>query len=634
MSTIGDFSLPADAHWRFRPGYKDFGRDFANPAWLVFEPSVRSIVREGTQNARDAALPGQGPAELIIRVHRVSGKRLDVFLKAMGWDELEEHIAASAAQPGKFGSILRRGLRAVKNRDLIAVTFNDFNTVGLIGSEEGPDELKGASGEHFAALVRRSFDSQKSGSSGGSYGLGRNAALSGSLFRTAFYCSTLSTPYDGHWRNRFIGRTDLGARRLGTQAYAGPGWFGAPFGDEAVVSLWNDAQRCKALFLQRDPLRPDSTGTSVLIPAFFDPANERVSVDDLCSEIARIAATDFWPAIYDDKLTVSVEAYDNDDRTAIIAVDPRSYRPHHVEMYASLKDGTSGSEFTEEIGVVKRDIEVDVPARKDEGKTIVPAVTHRAILLVSRAEDASDDTNRVLGFRGPGMIVQERPYSIFSALGPRFRALLLVGTAAEEPPVGDIAEQFFSAAEPPAHDKWTHTAVGISEYYRGGKKALESLSASVRETLADVLRSVKSSGAKGPDIILKSFRISDNGGAPEDPPAPPPPPPTNVRVQRYSWEQRGDERLVLVTVKKPRGSSRVAPALSCVFEDGGSAHVPIAAIYPAANSSLAEPGYVEVTGDEPTASFLLEPNWAAAELDPQYSVLSVSISKQYSVNNA
>lgn len=627
-----------EAGWRMRPAYADYGRDYGNPAWLVFVPTLRSVMREVTQNVRDAA-SGNGPTTLIVRLHYVTGERLVRFRQACGWEELEPHVLAAATEKTRFASTLRHGLEAME-RGLVVATFNDFGTVGLLGDDYVTDSPTPGSRQHFVALVRHTFDSQKdTPGAGGSYGLGKNAAIASSQLRTVFYDSTLTQPVNGKTEHRFIGRTDLGARTLpdGT-AFAGPGWFGEPIDDKAVMSTWGDRARLESLFLYRDREQPDAPGTSILVPAFYDPTDEDATVDEMAEALAEAAGTDFWPAITDDKLHVVVETYDNDNLRRRIVVDPSAYRPEAVAMYDAFKVGETKDNFDEEGGVVRRDIVVSIPRREANG-TSRPASDHTAVLLITRADGKADDVNCVAGFRSPGMIVQERRFVGIGPGIPNFRAVLLVGSAAEPTtPAGEIAELFFTAAEPPSHDKWTFTAQGLSELYHKPKRTLSDFNNAVLEQLRDALQTAHSRGTAGPEAILKHFTEpvgpdDDDEDVPKPPP--PPPPAGRVRALRPYWKTLDGTRYVAVTLKVPsRVEKIVTPALICRYEDGGGAKMRIRSVAEPANCDVLDDFRIRVSGSRGDASVLLEPDWDDAGLDPAYSVLSFDLAKQVDVKES
>ncbi len=156
----------AEAGWRFREVPEDGALDYGNANIWAFTPDLDTLVREVGQNTLDVIR--DSTASLVFRVITVEGSRLEDFLAALRWSDLQRHIAASARSGQKLGRALQRGLDELESKGrLTMLRIEEHGTWGLTGAERGE-------GSNFAALTRNNLDSQKrSSAAGGAFGLGK-----------------------------------------------------------------------------------------------------------------------------------------------------------------------------------------------------------------------------------------------------------------------------------------------------------------------------------------------------------------------------------------------------------------------------------------------------------------------------
>lgn len=146
-----------------------------------------SCSREAGQNALDAA-DGR-PVRMSLQEHKVPADEIP------GIDKLRETISSCLKAARTSGSEKDRdyfeNARQVVSSDVIPVLeIADSNTTGLEGPPNDPSSK-------FHALVKSSGKSNKpTETSGGSFGIGKNATFAVSDLRTVFY-STLYGPSDG-----------------------------------------------------------------------------------------------------------------------------------------------------------------------------------------------------------------------------------------------------------------------------------------------------------------------------------------------------------------------------------------------------------------------------------------------------
>ena len=192
------------AIWRFpdRNGGIDFVSD---PSSTHFSDApIPKLVREVVQNSLDAKDDGFDDPVV------VEFSETSVSPSLIGGESLEPHIAACfdrAASDGRAGAmaVYKRALEAIRQRNIRCLKAQDTGTVAL-------DDAR------WNALVTQEGAVSKLGAApGGSYGIGKNAALNVSDLQTVFY----STRYVAGRKGRVVtnagqGHVDVtqGSKRL------------------------------------------------------------------------------------------------------------------------------------------------------------------------------------------------------------------------------------------------------------------------------------------------------------------------------------------------------------------------------------------------------------------------------------
>jgi transcriptional regulator with XRE-family HTH domain len=480
--------------WYHRPAYADGGREFGNAAAFAFDPSLGTLIREATQNSLDERVDPDHPVRVRFTIHEISGERYFRFLDAMRWDELSEHYEQAARHGQKVGRTLAEALADMREHSrLTLIRVDDYNASGLTG-----DDFDDKGGDNrFAAVVRRQLDSHKTGSAGGSFGLGKVALWGTSGLGLVLINSTLSTPFEGKRDRRLIGRLDLPWRRLADRtAYAGPAWFGEadPARTGATLSWWADEDTVKGLHLERESTDP---GTSFLIVGVADsilktgpdemPGADPESTESrrrvlraMHDEIGAELSANFWAAMVSGRsrpalLDASVTTLHNG---AVVVpeerVRPQTSQPARTRALQAFYDGTTTAELTSAEDVVMTTVRLAVPVRKDGVDGRRRAADHDAVLLVTPATDADGKAvDRLVCMRGTRMDVESRSIADMSSPG-RFTAVLLAGLATGRSTAdSSAAEEFLRAAEPPEHNAWKKTEDLTATYARGAAARLE-----------------------------------------------------------------------------------------------------------------------------------------------------------------
>lgn len=500
--------------WYHRPGHADGGRELGNAAAFAFDADVSVLARETCQNSLDERLTANGqPVHVRYTLHELTGEALARFREAIQWDELFPHYEAAAAQEQKVGRVIDAGLRDMYEHDrLVLLRVDDYNAAGLTGDdyEDG----------RFAAVVRRQLDSHKTGSSaGGSYGLGKATLWATSRLGLVLMNSTLSEPHEGRTERRLVGRLDLPWRQVHGQQWAGPAWLGRPDPDSpgaAVArSWWADEETVESLHLTRESGEP---GTSFLIVGAHDVASlvdagrapdddedeDDDSVQRMHRRLVQALGKNFWAAMTGggDRLPL-LEASVRTLRNDVVVlpeerVDPAVAQPSRTRALKAFLDGTTVEQLSEAGQVVATTVPLGLPTRGGGRGTLGE---HRAVLLVTEAEDADGKLNRVVAMRGNRMTVRDVAVPGLPSSTNPFQAVLLAGNAAgPDAPHASEAEEFLRAAEPPEHNRWGQTEELTLTYSPSAYRRIASLTwetnTAIKKLVANPQKRPKAEGGR------------------------------------------------------------------------------------------------------------------------------------------
>ena len=143
---------------------------------------IKSLAREICQNSIDANLENGEPTHITFQTFEIAPSDIP------GFDDLEEAFSKSLEywskqKSTKAKSFFQAALKLAKQPKITCLRISDTNTTGLLGSDEEYNSP-------WCNLTKSQGASDKSGSNGGSFGIGKFAPYACSAFRTVFY-STL-----------------------------------------------------------------------------------------------------------------------------------------------------------------------------------------------------------------------------------------------------------------------------------------------------------------------------------------------------------------------------------------------------------------------------------------------------------
>lgn len=240
------------------------------------EDMYSSLAREICQNSMDAKLEDENFTSVEFKLSYLDKDKLvdnktliDAFRRS------KEH--GEELKDSKTIDFFSKGLKVLSEDKIPVLRISDFNTTGLTGSDK-------RYGSDWVNLIKNSGISQKSGTSGGSYGIGKSAPFACSNARTILY-STLDK--DGIKASQGVSRI-ISFLNDEDKFTTGTGYYGN--GTNPMNGQLN---------LESDFIRQES-GTDLYLIGFKDESNWK-------DNVIKSILDGFLLAIYDEKLVVLVE---------------------------------------------------------------------------------------------------------------------------------------------------------------------------------------------------------------------------------------------------------------------------------------------------------------------------------------
>ena len=270
-----------DAKWRFNPGDRTGINDSGIETFRG--QMVTSLGREICQNSIDALAENE---EKVI----VEFKEFDLPRRSLpGVEELEEKFKKGlefwSQENNKVDQAINffeKGLNLLEKDKIKVLRVSDFNTTGLLKSKE-------SFSSPWINLIMASGVSQKSGTAGGSFGIGKSAPFACTDLRTVFY-STFDI--EGI-------KASQGVSRIATfiddgRETSGKGYYGGydPVSPNGCVPIYEQ------LFLDTDFTREES-GSDIYLIGFRNFENWE---EDLIISLLE----DFLISIYEEKLEIII----------------------------------------------------------------------------------------------------------------------------------------------------------------------------------------------------------------------------------------------------------------------------------------------------------------------------------------
>ncbi|MFD1636242.1 hypothetical protein ACFSDI_04095 [Evansella tamaricis] len=345
---------------------------------------IESLAREIIQNSTDARKINNKPVKVLFRkffINKNSFPNRTGLLKSL--DSCREYKRT----PHNAKDFFKKAINILETEKITFLQVSDFNTTGLVGvSEEASD---------WENLVKSIGISNKGGSSGGSFGIGKSAPFACSNLRTIFYHT-----YNQNHERAFQGVSRLASHFDGENETRGTGFYGLkkntqPITNSYSIPKWYDRK---------------DYGTDIFVAGFIN--------DDSWEEkIIMAVLENFFVAIYEEKLIVEVGK---------VTIN-KSNLKMLIDRYIKINKNLYANEYFSAITFGER-----------TSKDIKGLGT---VLLYLQKND--EFSKKVAMVRSTGMKITHMDR--FRG-GIKFSGVLLIQ--------GQELNKLLRKTEPPAHDKW------------------------------------------------------------------------------------------------------------------------------------------------------------------------------------
>jgi hypothetical protein len=343
----------------------------------------RYLARELIQNSLDARRDASKPVHVEFELLELDRKEIP------GIDDLRDTFARCSKywrHQGKARDFFDRAKQIASKPKVVALRVGDYNTNGVLGSDTDKEK-------DWFNLIRCAGSSAKSGTEGGSFGIGKNAPFAASEMRTVLYST-----YTGE--HVFQGVATLASHELESGAIAQQTGFLGGKNGSSVRSKSEIPRR----FLRNE------RGTDIIVPGF--------RADDSWQRDLEFAVLEhFWLAIEWGNLTVSVGKQEI----------TRQRLPKLLQQF-SADEGFTANRYFE--------------AYKDPAKNFEEKLPNlRSVSLYMSVGDA-EAPKRVAMVRGTGMVIFTKA---FRSLIP-FCGVFICKN--------EKGNKLLRDMEPPRHDIW------------------------------------------------------------------------------------------------------------------------------------------------------------------------------------
>lgn len=388
---------------------------------------IKSLAREICQNSLDAALDNNEPTRIEFKAFEIDPRQIPDYTNLE--DALERALDFwSQQQSDKAKTFFKKALEVIHKPTITCLRISDFNTSGLVGSREEYNSP-------WCNLTKSSGASDKSGSNGGSFGIGKFAPYACSALRTVFY-STIDK--DDVCASQGVSRL-TSFKNKKNEITQGTGFYG------------NDKNSPMYKQYSLDPTysrNVENSGTDIYITAFTGDKGWQ-------HQMVASVLDGFLYAIYKGTLVVDVDGIIiSKDTLADLMISHKEYFNEHAdEYYQALTDEKLARTFTKEL--------TDDPE-------VVGKLTLRLIIMPSFSR-------RVAMIRQTGMKIKDK--GNINGLIP------FAGTLFIE---GDAINSYLRSLENPQHLEWeVERAENKSKANRLLKTLLHFIKASLDEMKND-----------------------------------------------------------------------------------------------------------------------------------------------------
>lgn len=284
---------------------------------------IKSLAREICQNSIDANLQNGNPTHIDFETFEITPDTIPGFEDLTNAFDLSLKFW-SQQKSDKAKNFFKNAVKVSKQSKIVCLRISDHNTTGLTGSKEEYNSP-------WCNLTKSSGASDKSGTNGGSFGIGKFAPYACSAFRTVFYSTA---DKDGLFAYQGVSRLTSFKNKKG-ETTQGTGFYGndknSPVFDQ--ISLDPNYRRASGDY-----------GTDIFIVGFTGEG-------DWKEKMVASILDGFLYAVYNNSLVVNVSGtiISRDTLPDLMVTHKPYFQEYADEYYAALTDDKLAHTFQTEI---------------------------------------------------------------------------------------------------------------------------------------------------------------------------------------------------------------------------------------------------------------------------------------------
>lgn len=326
---------------------------------------IKSLAREICQNSLDAGIENGKPVKIEFSTFEIEPKSIPDFSNLEY--ALEQCLDFWSQQKSdKAKTFFRKALGAIHKPTILCLRISDFNTSGLTGAREEYNSP-------WSNLIKSSGASDKGGSNGGSFGIGKFAPYACSSIRTVFYSTN---DIEGASASQGVSRL-TSFKNKKSEITQGTGFYGNDKNSPTYkqYSLNPDYQR-----------KAGDTGTDIFIAGF---TGEKGWQNQLIASVL----DGFLYAVYKESLIVDVDGITISKETLpeLMATYKEYFNEHADEYYQTLTDEKRARTFTNEITD-----DPEIAGKLTLNMIIMPAY-HRRVAMIRQTGMKIKDKGNING---------------------------------------------------------------------------------------------------------------------------------------------------------------------------------------------------------------------------------------------
>lgn len=384
---------------------------------------IESLTREICQNSLDAC-NGKKPVKIIFKQSIIEKEFFP------GFDEIKNYMYAAKLywqerNDKKSVEFFSNACKILESNRISVLQVSDYNTTGLTGCDD-PKENSA-----WFSMVTSEGVSNKSGSDGGSYGIGKSSIYAASSLRTVFF-----NTYDIDEKSAAEGVSKLTRFELNGDKKFGLGYYGE-------LDSKGLTKSCESIDELDELSFRNEYGTDIFIMGFNKYSNWKETIIISLLE-------NFLLAIYNSELEVTVQdCVVNNETLEKLLEKYKENCPSAYNYYDVLKSDEEIIENSQLFPKIQGTVKLKIKIFKD-------SLANRTVLMSRSNGMKLFDKNRISG-------------SI------QFSAILTMQ--------GEELSQYFARMEDPTHTKWEPGRYEQESLMNEARKNLNALNKWIKETI-------------------------------------------------------------------------------------------------------------------------------------------------------